>query len=206
MNAIRSGDETLPHFDGLERDLYWWIDFFNIALFKKEIVSPPLLTFQKSRVTTLAFHEIHCNGIPGMIRININRRYIDHPMYDILQILIHEMTHLWERQYISKRKRTKSWYHTKAFRNKMASFGIHSNTKGNHLAAEDPFVHYLRQHGVSFEFHIKPGKLISLPRKELHKGRSKLKKWTCGCQNIRVGSTRFFATCNRCGNKFKPVD
>ena len=35
------------------------------------------------------------------------------------------------------------------------------------------------------------------------KGKSKLKKWTCGCQIVRVGKREFCATCDICNNKFQ---
>ena len=35
---------------------------------------------------------------------------------------------------------------------------------------------------------------------ELFEG--KLKKWSCGCQNVRVAIADFSATCNKCGNEF----
>ena len=37
------------------------------------------------------------------------------------------------------------------------------------------------------------------------KGRSSLTKWSCGCQNVRVGTREFHATCDKCGNKFEPA-
>ncbi len=36
--------------------------------------------------------------------------------------------------------------------------------------------------------------------------KSKLKKWSCGCQNVRVGKSSFEATCDICGGKFELVE
>ena len=33
--------------------------------------------------------------------------------------------------------------------------------------------------------------------------KSKLKKWTCGCTNVRVAVSDFRARCLKCGNEFK---
>jgi hypothetical protein len=43
-------------------------------------------------------------------------------------------------------------------------------------------------------------------RPEKEKGRSTLTKWSCGCQNVRVGTKDFDATCNRCGSVFVKID
>jgi len=88
-------------------------------------------------------------------------------------------------------------------RDKLANFGILTDEKGCHISIGDPFVHLLRQHAVSFEFKIKTGGTFILPPKVKPKGKSKLKKWTCGCQNVRVGKAVFKATCDICDNKFE---
>ena len=40
------------------------------------------------------------------------------------------------------------------------------------------------------------------------KGRSTLSKWTCGCQNIRVGTKEFYGQCTKeeCGHTFVKAD
>jgi hypothetical protein len=38
--------------------------------------------------------------------------------------------------------------------------------------------------------------------KREERGRSTLHKWTCGCQNVRVGAREFYACCTRCGHAF----
>jgi len=45
--------------------------------------------------------------------------------------------------------------------------------------------------------------MVPIDPKPKVKGRSKLKKWTCGCQIVRVGKSEFCATCDICGCKFK---
>ena len=108
-----------------------------------------------------------------------------------------------------KEKRTKSWYHSKAFRDKMANFGIECANNGAHIGLEPKgrFVLLLKQHGVNFEeipgFNLKITKgMVPIDPKPKVKGRSKLAKWTCGCQIVRVGKKEFCATCDICGNKF----
>jgi hypothetical protein len=51
----------------------------------------------------------------------------------------------------------------------------------------------------------KPMDWWSDPEKR-RKGRSSLRKWSCGCQNARVGTREFHAQCLICGNVFALVD
>jgi hypothetical protein len=44
-----------------------------------------------------------------------------------------------------------------------------------------------------------------IPPKPKLKGTSKLKKWTCGCTNLRVGIKDLMAMCLKCGNRFEYV-
>ena len=44
--------------------------------------------------------------------------------------------------------------------------------------------------------------IINIPAKAKSKGKSKLKKWSCGCTNIRVAVKYFKAKCLNCGNDF----
>ena len=66
----------------------------------------------------------------------------------------------------------------------------------------------LKQHGVTFdeitEFNKgnAEGTVPVSPEPKL-KSKSKLKKWACGCQIVRVGKKEFCATWDICGNKFE---
>ncbi len=92
----------------------------------------------------------------------------------------------------------------------MLEFGIVTNTNGSHAGMDynGEFVFILKQHGVSFaEFDIagivKGNSIIPIDPAPKNKGKSKLKKWTCGCQIVRIGKREFCATCDICNNKFK---
>lgn len=193
--------------NNLASELYWWVDFFNIVFFKDQPVPTPALTFERTRVNNLGYYRIGFNDFAVRDQINLNKLYISRPLNETLQTLVHEMAHSWEHIYVPEDKRTKSWYHTKAFRDKMAKIGIMTNEKGCHMAVGDPFIHLLRQHGVEFNTNdITEGGLIVITPKPKPKGRSKLKKWTCGCTNVRVAVQDFQANCLKCGNEFKLED
>jgi len=191
--------------NGLVCELRWWIDFFNIVFFQVQPVPIPVLTFEKSRVNNLGYFRMGFNDFAVRNQINLNRLYISRPLNEILQTLVHEMVHSFEHTYIDESKRTKNWYHTNAFRQKMVEIGILTNPKGIHIAIGDPFVFLLKKHGVSFDSPRDAKGFIIIPPKAKKKGKSKLRKWSCGCQNVRVGKAEFEATCDLCGNKFELV-
>ncbi len=102
--------------NGLALELNWWVDFFNIALFKEEPVPMPALTFEKSRVNNLGYYRIGFRDFSIRNQININRLYIHRPLNEVLQTLIHEMVHSYEYIYLPDSKRCKNWFHKKGFR------------------------------------------------------------------------------------------
>ena len=189
-------------------DLYWFVDLFNMVFFKETPVPIPALTFEKSRVNNLGFYRIGRNDFAVKDQINLNRLYIERPLYETLGTLLHEMVHSFEYIYIEESKRTKNWYHTNAFREKLKECGIHTDERGCHVAIGDPFRYILKRHGVDLNHGnmVQKGGLVLVPPKEKKKGKSKLKKWSCGCQNVRIGTSEFHATCNLCGNEFELID
>lgn len=188
--------------------LYWFVDLFNIVFFKGTPVPIPALTFEKSRVNNFGWYRVGLNDFAVKNQINLNRLYIDRPLYETLGTLLHEMVHGFEQEHVEEAKKTKGWYHTKAFREKLKECGIHTDERGCHVAIGDPFRYILIRHGVDFNHAnmIQKGGLILIPPKPKKKGKSKLKKWSCGCQNVRIGKSEFHATCNLCGNEFELID
>ncbi len=192
-------------------ELYWFVDLFQIVFFKDQPVPIPALTFEKTRVNNLGHYRFEQNDRDLTGHIILNRLYLDRPLWSVLATLLHEMVHAWEFIHVAPEKRTKSWYHSKAFRDKMMESGILCNHNGSHagLDYKGKFFLTLKQHAVSFNgLHLSSAdnSIIPIDTKPKVKGRSKLKKWTCGCQNVRVGKSEFKATCDLCGNRFKLVE
>lgn len=207
-NELTADDWALREF---AEKLYHWVDLFNNDFFKDQPADLPVLTFERARVNNLGSYRIGRNDWGVKEQININQVYIERPLWDVLATLIHEMLHSWEYKYLPEEQRTKNWYHQKTFRLKLAEFGILCNEKGCHegLIAEGKFMIYLKSHGVSFDDlpdyqkYEEGSKLIfPIAPKKKAKGRSKLKKWSCGCTNIRA-AVQVNATCNECDNKFE---
>jgi len=190
-------------------ELYWWVSFFQVAFFKNEPLPIPALTFERARVNTLGHYRIGRNAWAVREQINLNRIYLGLPLWSVLSTLLHEMVHSWEFTYLPEDRRTKNWYHSKAFRDKMMEFGILCNNNGSHAGLDyrGKFILTLKQHAVSFDGlpACRPkseGNVVTIDPRPIKKGFSKLRKWSCGCQIVRVGKREFLATCNICGNKF----
>jgi hypothetical protein len=183
-------------------EIYWWIDFFNIAFFKVQPVPVPAISFEKTRVTNLGRFVAGRNAFDIKDTINLNSEHLNRPLWDILATLLHEMTHSWQAMY---GKPSKSWFHNKEFRLKMMELGIISDTKGYHIGIGDPFVFLLKKHGIVFNGEMKSqsDKILKIPPRAKPKGQSKLKKWSCECTNIRVAVKEFEAKCLRCGSLFE---
>ena len=184
----------------LAAELYWWVDLFNIVLFKDQPIQVPVISFAKTRIDNLGHYVSGRNEFGIRENININQVHLSRPLWSILATLVHEMTHSWQAIY---GKPSDSWFHNKEFRLKLEEFGIVCEEKGRHLSIGEPFLFLLEKHGVSVEDIGGGSGIIEAQAGERMKGKSKLKKWSCPCgQNARVGKKEFFATCDLCGRTF----
>ena len=202
--AIRENEKAVTDWalSDLAKVLYWWTDIFNMEFFKEQPVPVPALSFEKTKVGTLGHYVLGRNAFGIRENISINMVHLDRPVWDILATLLHEMCHSWQAAY---GKPSHSWFHNKEFRQKMLEMGIVVNGKGCHLGVQDPFVFILKKHGVKVSGKQSPDGIIKIPPKAKPKGTSKLKKWTCGCTNVRA-AVALEATCDTCGNKFELVE
>jgi hypothetical protein len=140
------------------------------------------------------------DGLTLCHRINLNSRYASRPLADHLATLTHELGHEWEHLC---GKPTRPPYHSKRLRQKLEEIGIPCNAMGHAVGMKEPFTSFLRDLGVDVET-LQPLRFKQEP--ELPEGRpgSKLKKWRCGCTNIRA-AVQVFATCQKCGITFSQV-
>jgi len=199
-NQVEASDWPL---NDLASELAWWVDFFNIAFFKDEVVPVPAISFERTKITNLGHYVIGRNSLGIKENINLNRAHLNRPLWDVLATLIHEMAHSWQFMYGSPGK---SWFHNKEFQLKMLELGIVINNRGCHIGVTGKFVYMLKRHGISFgeipDYGLSGG-LILPPSKDKPKGKSNLRKWECPCgQSARVGKKEFHATCDLCGKKF----
>ena len=200
--AIRENEKTALDWDlsNLADQLYWWVDHFNQAFFKEQPVPVPVISFERTNVNNLGHYVIGRNAIGVKENININSVHLKRPLWQILATLFHELVHSWQAAYGSP---SNNWYHNNEFRSKMGEFGIFVNDKGCHTKIGDPFVTALKEQGVEFAGLDQSNGFIVIPPVIKPKGKSKLKKWSCGCTNIRVAVKDLQAMCLKCKNTFR---
>ena len=193
-------------YNNLAQQFYFWFDKFNEKFFEQQL-GTPVISFESTDCRVLGHFVIGRNAIGAKWNININERYLNQSFGKLLVTLLHEMGHEWQQEFSKPGKSDKYNYHNKEFQNKMESFGIPCNSHGKTTGIKDPFVSFLNENGVEVEEieHQEEeeediefddnNKIVIGPG-------SKLKKWTCGCTNVRVAIRDFQAQCLKCGNKF----
>jgi hypothetical protein len=138
------------------------------------------------------------NGFGLKGEILINKHYVsDREGWKTLGTLLHEMLHGWQQAH---GKPGKGKYHNKQFRHKAETLGLIVDHWGHtQYAPDSAFTRLLEKHGV----HVPPlGKPVLSERQP---GESKLKKWSCGCTNVRVAIVDFRARCLKCKRLFSRV-
>ena len=183
----------------------WWIDLFNACFFRNEPVPVHELAYKKLRIDTFGSYKVQLNDSRPKTRICLNSIYVNCDISDTLQDIVHQVVHVHEVLYINEKRPINSWYHSKAFRDTMERIGIITKPKGSHVAVRDPFRFILQKHGVRFSNVKKEGDFLIIQPRPKPIAKSKLKKWSCGCQNVRVGKAEFDATCDICSNKFELI-
>ena len=190
----------LPAVQELER----FFKFFNQKLYKGSLPQPIITIQSAGRRKYLGWFcaDIWRHRKNEVPEINITAEELNRPVEDILETLLHEMVHLdnWHNDIVDC---SAQQYHNKKF--KLGCDEIKLNCERNsHGWAYTSLSPELRRL-------IKAGKpkasVFKIFRLEQNKGGksgpgSRLKKWTCGCTNIRVAVSEFDATCNLCGNEF----
>jgi hypothetical protein len=193
--SIRKHEEVYVNkweYSDMAKECYRFFELFNQNFFGN-VLPTPVISFCMDRVTCLGWYRIGRNEIGIKDQINLNAKYLELPKYKILSILLHEMVHEFC-DYFGKHG--KNNYHNKQFRIKTEELGIPSNTRGQTIAFKNPFVEFCNKNGVDV---TEEESLVVIRRSE---GKSKLKKYRCGCSNIWAAK-RIDAYCRRCGLRFE---
>ena len=226
--AIQKGAETASDWEYREDAKYLYdkakglrgrlID--PIARIDREQLPDPIIGFKDLRnYKALAEYLIIRDELGLSCRINFNtahyvetngKRTWKWGRWAQLETLAHEYIHLWQQQVGSGKPS-----HGKEFIDKCEEIGLHPMPGvGCHTTvADEPFSILMAEWGLKrpgdvprddrkVDWFINPGDL------KKRKGKSTLAKWTCGCQNARIGTKEFCATCNKpeCGNVFVLAD
>lgn len=176
--------------------LYRWFDLFNAEFFGGRLPTPEI-TFERTPITRYGHYVPGRNAHGVLHNINLNEKHLDRGEADLLRTLLHEMLH--EEEVIVKKLTKGGSYHSVMFRARADALGIPSDKKGHGLGMRDPFVAFLKRHGID----VAAGE-VKTDEEEPKTGTSKLKKWVCDCgYGVRVAIRDFKATCNQCNQQFR---
>jgi hypothetical protein len=179
-------------------ELHRWALIFDAA-FELRVPEVSLAIDRLRRTRMGQFREGHNQfGLKG--EIILNDLYLIGVLepFEVLGTLLHEMLHGWQQAYGKPGKHN---YHNKQFREKAREYGLIIDDRGR--TEYDPdgrFFSLLRQHGMELPDLPTPSRAVR------RRGDSKLKRWSCGCTNVRVAVPNFHARCLRCGQDFFRCD
>ncbi len=176
-------------------ELHRWADLFNheFALSVPEFS----LSIDRLRCTRLGqFRDGH-NGFGLKGEIVINQGHLGDDFWEVLGTLLHELIHGWQQAF---GKPGRGNYHNKEFRDKATSYGLAVDHRGvTKYEPESRFFELLERHGIRHPELSQPTATRRVA------GRSKLRKWSCGCTNVRVAVPTFSARCLLCDRLFEPA-
>jgi hypothetical protein len=208
--------------------------FFNGLVYPdgKKVPAPQIAFDDLRNKNTLACYDLFPDeyGIIGKITFNTawyekqeDRQVWTRGRYSQGETLCHEYLHLWQQIGRGKDPYKQSKHgretHNKEFVQKAEELGIHPKpVTGVHTkiaTVGSPIDILLTNMGIARPKGAE-GKeddkiswadwLIIMDGGEKPKGKSTLSKWSCGCQNVRVGTKDFDAQCLRCGSVFVRMD
>jgi len=216
--AVRN--QAVDHSD-IHRELYVWADRMRPMLKEHAGIELPqiALALEHGRKDRLGWYVIGKCGLQLSGRVTLNARYINRPFCFVLITLAHECCHYAEELLGKQSKSKNSSYHAKWFRSLVADLGFPCDQKGRltitQIDPDSPFGKLLTKHNIP---------LVGLHEGnegdddadgnggngkdgggDREKGKSTLKKWSCGCTNIRA-AVQIKALCLLCRNKFERND
>jgi len=200
--------------------LYRWAVIFKdrlldpVLLTDRRRLPDPVISFENMRnYNILAAYTLKRNPQGLLYEITFNTVHFKDDKWafgewGLLETLLHEQVHLWQQNF--GREPISRNYHNREFVDKCESLGLHPKIGGGyHLKpADGVFAQLMKEHGISRPEVVEvPGtkidwwKLLDGWKKE-KRGCSTLTRWSCGCQNVRVGTKEFWAMCLKCNNVF----
>ena len=191
---LREHEEAVSGWDYADagRHLYLWFDRVNNRFFDATLATP-VLSFKRTR-GRYGHYVPGRNEIGVLDNINISASHLSDPLSEVLSTLAHEMAHAWEENF---GKPGSGSYHNNAFRRKLDEIGIPCDQWGHGQGIRDPFLSFLREHGITAEDRLISAQVVQMTKTS----GSPLKKWNCGCTSIWACTT-VAAECITCGGGF----
>ena len=208
-------------------------DHFNVELFSNKLRRPAItIQADHKTYGWVSILPVWVNGERQNAKreLNLTANYLKRGRFERWETLLHEMVHLYHMEVKGILDVTPSnGYHQKiTFAKKCEEIGmsVHERKDGWSGTTIAPLtkahfaVQSLSEKINESEFEFQRGSYIpnesEIPKTPTgktapnvgKKGRgsgngSKLKNWSCGCQNVSVAIADFSATCNKCNNEFK---
>jgi hypothetical protein len=176
--------------------LHEWTERFTFE-FKLD-VAVPVIQVEAIPFRTLGTYRRGRNGFALRDEITINARHVNRPLSRLLATLLHELLHQWQEVHGRPSKRN---HHNNEFRKKARSLGLVVNSRGETHITPGPFTDLLKRYDLdvvaSEATRVNPSPIALAPG-------SKLKKWSCGCTNVRC-AVELAAVCAHCGEWFVRV-
>ena len=193
--------------------LYVWTDRINDRFFDR-VMPNAVLSFESMDHRILAAYTLRRNAQGLLYEITFNVKHLKRPLWETLETLMHEYMHLWQQNF--GEHPVERNYHNTEFVAACEAIGLHPSIgSGAHLRPADGlFAQFLQVYGVPEPDPVPEPKTTPKGRpldwwadpEKRPAGRSTLRKWSCGCQTVRVGTKEFHAQCLRCGNLFARVE
>ncbi len=178
------------------KPLYHFYGLFNRYFFEG-LLPVAVIKVESLRHDRPGSYRSQRNGFGLMHEICLNLSYrISHLVFQ-LAVLMHETLHIRQNAVECK------GYHGKDFQIASEAVGVPVNGKGEIIDISEPFLSFVKQ---NLPKHLRDFDIEEI-RRSLHfktktRGRSTLKKYSCGCGPIRVGRSRFRALCLDCRREF----
>ncbi len=187
----------------LTDELHAWVNRFE----KDFHLNPPtpVIAIEPVRINILGIYRLGRSGIGCRTTITLNECWLDYrPFGETLVTLIHELLHAFEEWHLGRENG--GWYHSKAWRVKMAEVGIISDDHGHTISILPSFIQYLRRYGVEDFSPRNPnndsGSQVRVPNK-----RRAMPKWICGCPSQNpVRAVKLHAICLDCEREYTKAD
>jgi hypothetical protein len=188
-----------------------------IARIDRSQMPDPVIAFDDARNNkVLADYTLGRNAEGLLDVITMNTENYENGVFKYgrwaqLEVLLHEQIHLWQQRVGKDPIRPDSRTgHNKEFVDKCESIGLHPRSgRGSHSkVADGAFAVLMSELGISRPDDVPREDKRDWFKDDKPKGRSTLNKWSCGCQNVRVGTKDFFAVCVKpeCGHVFVKLD
>ncbi len=206
----------------MAQTLYEWADVFRYFFFAAKDVPQrglpqPLIAIEEMRIEILAAYRLkeNPNGLP--YEIIMNARYLNRPVWEILESELHEMVHLFQ-ETSPVMQSCKGGYHNVQFVAICEELGLHPRlgTGAHWRPADGQFERLMERYWVRKPEHAY-GEFASPPMEKKKawwdedrgktRGSSTLRLYICGCTppfKVRTGRPDLAAICLHCEKPFLP--